>query len=74
MTNEVVVRFEVKRRSDVPQVGARKSVRVNGRMETLYIRHVNVAVRKWQDDDGHIEVLYQGTATMGDHGSLFCIR
>lgn len=71
MTNELKISFEVHRRTAVPQIGARRKVQVNGRPETLYVRHVDVSAYKVFTDTGKIVKLYKGTATLGDNDSLF---
>jgi hypothetical protein len=60
MTETLEIEFRTDRLGDVPVVGKRKKVRVNGRPETLYVRSVNCTAKKWEP--GVVE--FVGTATL----------
>lgn len=39
-SDEVVVKYDVLNPKDIPQIGQRKMVRVNSRVETLYVKRL----------------------------------
>ncbi len=47
MTNEIRVDFQTQRRSDIPTIGSRKKVRVNGRAETKHVKSVDVRADRY---------------------------
>lgn len=51
----VTVDFDVAKKSQVPKVGSRKVVRVNGRPESLWVTEVRVEFARVEryDDDGN---------------------
>ena len=63
MTNETVVSFETTTTADLPSVGQRKRVRLNGKVETLYVREVNVRCSNSYADPK----LFRGTYTLVPH-------
>ena len=66
MTNDVTVEFSVERAKDVPRIGQRKTLRVNGRREVLFCRKLDVdMVRDWDDTGTHPQVTFEGNATYG---------
>ena len=60
MTKKCTFEFDVEKASDIPRVGTRKTVRLNGRAEMMWIRDVKVRARK---DVGAL--YFAGTATLG---------
>jgi hypothetical protein len=76
-TTSVKVDFTTRKTGDIPRVGQRKSVRVNGRIEKLYVRHVEVTAFKdyefpdGADGRGRVFTEYQGTAIMCEHDRLY---
>lgn len=67
MTNDVTVEFSVERAKDVPRIGQRKTVRVNGRPTVLFCRKLYVdMVRDWDEETGtHPQLTFEGNATYG---------
>jgi len=67
----VEVEFETPNPKDVPIIGRRKQLRVNGRMETLWTNEV--AVERVYDSgrtgDGPSRYHYVGTVLYGPHGT-----
>ena len=56
--SDVTVKFSTDRARDLPRVGQRKRVRVNGRPETLYVKRIVVeastasgGVRPWYEGE-----------------------
>lgn len=45
MTSGATVAFRSNKQSDVPRVGQRKRVKINGKMETLYVSDISVRFR-----------------------------
>lgn len=54
-SDEVVVKYNVLNPKDIPQIGQRKAVRVNGRTETLYVKRLtaNAMVDYAEKRPGH---------------------
>ena len=64
MTETTTVEFSTKKLSDIPHVGQRKRVRVNGHPETLYVREVRSRVRGYYDDAGLYRRELEGQYTL----------
>lgn len=74
-SNQIKVQFSVRKESKVPKVGHRKTMRVNGRVETLYVSQVDVEISRVElyDDDGKFLGMHRefsGTATFIPFGSI----
>lgn len=52
MTQTTTVELTTAKHADIPKIGQRKRVRVNGRDETLYVNEVTATVRGYWDDGG----------------------
>lgn len=53
MTNTVVVSATYERAADVPNVGRRKRMRVNGKYETLTLTSITATRRHFYGEDGY---------------------
>ena len=71
MTDEATVGFETTRRSDIPMAGQRKTVRVNGRPEVMYVQRVNARAIKDYDATGRRLTYYTGSYTLTKHDGLW---
>jgi len=64
MTNTTTVEFSTKKHLDIPRIGQRKTVRVNGHDESLYVQEVRTKVRGYFDDDGRYRREFEGSYTL----------
>lgn len=60
MTKEVTIDFDVTAERDIPRVGHRKMVRLNGRPEVMWVKSVDVRAERWEPG----VVSFVGTATL----------
>ena len=60
MTNKLEFEFLVNKQKDVPKVGTRKRVKVNGKPETMYVYSVDVQATKSYDENLHVEWEFGG--------------
>lgn len=72
MTNEATVKFDVTRSADVPRPGQRKTVRVNGRPEVLYVKDVDVEAYRRVDwpTERSLGLGWRGTYTLVEFHTL----
>ena len=74
MTKETTVEFETENPRDIPFAGQRKRARVNGRVETLYVRSVSVRAWKTHEFDGKVAKVvryWRGSYTMTPDDGLW---
>lgn len=67
MSQEIQVKFDTQRFSEVPRVGQRKRVQVNGRVETKYVKRIEVEARKFYAES----LRYRGVYWLTDYSDLW---